>query len=117
MKQLLCLLLLLQILQCYSQDVILSNEGEANSDDNGVLDNQYTTQQAKTPKFVLLCALIPQIPGCPCDSLIDTRETYYDFKGSDCVCYDSQQSGFDSPPCFCANKNSPECQCLSGLTS
>ncbi|KAH8739311.1 hypothetical protein FG386_000283 [Cryptosporidium ryanae] len=109
------------IIEIKTQDVILeSDEGQKNADDNGVSDSissGLSDNPAKTPNFILLCALIPQIPGCPCDPLLETRPTFYDFVSSDCSCYDSQQSGFSSSPCFCSNPDSDECKCLSGLSS
>lgn len=104
-----------------SQDIILeSEEGQKNNEDNGVSDSISSISSEnpiKAPNFILLCALIPQIPGCPCDPLLETRPTFYDFVSSDCSCYDSQQSGFSSPPCFCSKPDSDECKCLSGLSS
>lgn len=106
------------IFRAAAQDVVLeSEEGHKNKDDNGVADSENTGDVTKMPNFILLCALIPQIPGCPCDPLLETRPTFYDFLPSDCSCYDSQQSGFSSPPCFCSKPDSDECKCLSGLSS
>lgn len=106
------------IFRATAQDVILeSEEGHQNKDDNGVVDSENTNGVTKVPNFILLCALIPQIPGCPCDPLLETRPTFYDFLPSDCSCYDSQQSGFSSSPCFCSKPDSDECKCLSGLSS
>ncbi|KAK6589109.1 secreted protein [Cryptosporidium xiaoi] len=117
----LIILLLGLIIEIKTQDIILeSEEGQKNADDNGVSDSNssgLSENPAKTPNFILLCALIPQIPGCPCDPLLETRPTFYDFVSSDCSCYDSQQSGFSSSPCFCSKPDSDECKCLSGLSS
>ncbi|KAF7457474.1 putative secreted protein, signal peptide [Cryptosporidium felis] len=116
--RLLVLFLLGLVFGVKTQDVILeSEEGHQNRDDNGVLDSTEKNEVSKVPNFILLCALIPQIPGCPCDPLLETRPTFYDFLPSDCSCYDSQQSGFSSSPCFCSKPDSDECKCLSGLSS
>ncbi|KAK9174258.1 hypothetical protein CmeUKMEL1_00045 [Cryptosporidium meleagridis] len=118
MKLLAILFLFELIFRATAQDVILeSEEGHKNKDDNGISDSDSNTEVTKVPNFILLCALIPQIPGCPCDPLLETRPTFYDFLPSDCSCYDSQQSGFSSPPCFCSKPDSDECKCLSGLSS
>lgn len=118
MKLLAILFLFEFIFRAAAQDVVLeSEEGHKNKDDNGVADSDSTSDVTKMPNFILLCALIPQIPGCPCDPLLETRPTFYDFLPSDCSCYDSQQSGFSSPPCFCSKPDSDECKCLSGLSS
>ncbi|KAH8584944.1 uncharacterized protein ELE39_000895 [Cryptosporidium sp. chipmunk genotype I] len=118
MRLLAILFLFELIFRATAQDVILeSEEGHHNKDDNGVSDSDNTVEVTKVPNFILLCALIPQIPGCPCDPLLETRPTFYDFLPSDCSCYDSQQSGFSSPPCFCSKPDSDECKCLSGLSS
>ncbi|KAJ1607588.1 putative signal peptide-containing secreted protein [Cryptosporidium canis] len=118
MRFIIILFLLELILRAAAQDVILeSEEGHQNNADNGVTDSETTNEVTKVPNFILLCALIPQIPGCPCDPLLETRPTFYDFLPSDCSCYDSQQSGFSSSPCFCSKPDSDECKCLSGLSS